>query len=199
VDTPTLEAYDAASRTYATDWETQPPPLDLYQLLGKYFARGLTADIGCGSGREVAWLLANGYDAVGYDASKGLLEEAQRLHPGARFLEAKLPDLLSVPRATYRNALCETVIMHLAVDEIGRAVSSLMDILITGGTLYVSWRVTDTQSQRDPAGRLYSAFGKESVIAGIGARDHVLLDEEAVSESSGKRIHRLVVQKAEAL
>jgi SAM-dependent methyltransferase len=196
VDAPTLHAYDAASRKFATDWEEQPAPLDLYRLVGKYFARGLTADIGCGSGREVAWLLANGYDAIGYDASQGLLEEAQRLHPGARFFEAKLPELANVPRATYRNVLCETVIMHLAAEEIGRAVNSLMEILIAGGTLYLSWRVTRPQSQRDRAGRLYSAFGKDTVMASLGANDQVLFDQEAPSESSGKLIHRLLVKKA---
>ncbi|CAG4890996.1 class I SAM-dependent methyltransferase [Paraburkholderia saeva] len=43
--------------------------------------RGQTADIGCGNGRDVAWMAANGYRVTGFDASPGLLAEARRLHP----------------------------------------------------------------------------------------------------------------------
>jgi len=40
-------------------------------IVARFFIRsGVTADIGCGSGREVAWLNANGFPAVGFDASK---------------------------------------------------------------------------------------------------------------------------------
>ena len=38
---------------------------------------GYLVDIGCGSGREVAWLNASGFPAAGFDASEGLLAEAR--------------------------------------------------------------------------------------------------------------------------
>ncbi|KVO67988.1 hypothetical protein WJ79_26935 [Burkholderia ubonensis] len=42
----------------------------MYALLTQHFApAGRTADIGCGAGRDVAWLNANGVPAVGHDAS----------------------------------------------------------------------------------------------------------------------------------
>ena len=73
---------------------------------------------------------------------------------------ATLPRLDGVARGAFQNVLCETVIMHLAPAQVGPSVRSLRALLRPGGTLYLSWRVTDDASRRDLAGRLYAAFDK---------------------------------------
>src|SRR5271165_7014431 len=78
MDPQTLAAYDAAAETFAVDWHEQPPPIDLHSQVRRFFKPGRTADIGAGSGREVAWLTANGFAAIGYEPSQGLLDEARR-------------------------------------------------------------------------------------------------------------------------
>ncbi|HLX01918.1 MAG TPA: class I SAM-dependent methyltransferase [Trinickia sp.] len=198
MDEKTLAAYDEAAASFADDWIGQPAPNDMYRLLSQYFEPGPTADIGCGAGRDVAWLAANGFDASGYDASEGLLSEARTRYPKLRFDIARLPELTNIAPGTFENVLCETVVMHLDPELIGPAVRRLRDILKPGGTLYLSWRVTEGESERDKRGRLYSAFDKRLVMQEIGAGDTVLLDREEVSASSGKVIHRLVVKKADS-
>ncbi len=69
-DTATIAAYDADAASFAEDWETQPPPTDLQDAVRRFFQPGSTADIGCGSGRDTAWLAANGFAATGFDASE---------------------------------------------------------------------------------------------------------------------------------
>ena len=197
MDEKTLAAYDEAAASFADDWIGQPAPDDMYRLLSQYFKPGPTADIGCGAGRDVAWLAANGFDACGYDASEGLLSEARTRYPNLRFDFARLPELANIASRTFENVLCETVVMHLDPELIGPAVRRLFDILIPGGTMYLSWRVTEGVSERDKRGRLYSAFDRHLVSREIGAGDTVLLDREEVSASSGKVIHRLVVKKAD--
>jgi len=194
MDRKTLDAYDAAASQFADDWDGQPPPVDLHRLISRYFNQGQTADIGCGSGREVAWLAAHEYPAIGYDASEGLLAEARRHHPRCDFRIAQLPALTGIAPATFDNVLCETVIMHLPADEITQAVQRLLDILKPEGVLYLSWRVTRGSDQRDDSGRLYTAFDADLVRAAMGNAD-ILFDEEAVSASSGKTVHRLIVRR----
>ncbi len=90
--------------------------------------------------------------------------------------------------------LCETVIMHLPAGQIAPSVARLVSLLKPGGTLYLSWRVTRGADQRDANGRLYAAFDKRVVLEALpGAA--VLLDEEAMSASSGKTIHRIVARR----
>jgi len=194
MDRETLAAYDAAAETFAEDWHEQPEPSDLYALVRRFFRPGLTADIGCGSGREVAWLCANGYPAIGYDASHGLLKAARLRYPGLAFETAALPALAGIENGKFDNVLCGTVIMHLAHAAIAHAVGRLMSILKPGGIIYLSWRVTEGTDQRDKYGRLYAAFDQELILAEL-ATATILLNEKDISASSGKKIHRVMVQK----
>ena len=193
MDRQTLAAYDSGAAVYAKDWHDQPAPVDLQEIVERFFVRGgSSADIGCGCGREVGWLNNNGFSTVGFDASEGLLAEARRRYPGLKFAHAELPDLKGI--GTYDNVLCETVIMHLERAQIASAVRRLLNAVKPSGILYLSWRITEGEDQRDPQGRLYAAF--DPAVVRTELKDTtVLLDEEVVSASSGKKIHRLVAKK----
>jgi SAM-dependent methyltransferase len=195
MDRETIVAYDAGAGTFAKDWHDQPAPADLHGLIKRFFhPGGRSADVGCGSGREVAFLVAAGYDAIGYDASDALLEQARMRYPRLSFATAVLPELAGVPSGAFDNVLCETVIMHLPREQIAPAVRRLFALLKPDGILYLSWRVTAGADLRDPAGRLYTAFDSALVRDALGGAT-VLLDDEPVSLSSGKTIHRMVARK----
>ena len=195
MDRKTLAAYDCDAAAFARDWHDQPAPVDLQEIVERFFVRGgSSADIGCGSGREVAWLNANGFSAAGFDASEGLLAEARRRYPAFKFASAELPELKGIGPRAYDNVLCETVIMHLERAQIAASVRRLLDIVKPSGILYLSWRVTENADLRDPQGRLYAAFDAALVLTELKAAS-LLLDEEVVSASSGKKIHRLVAKK----
>lgn len=195
VDDRTVAAYDRHAAAFAADWHAQPPATDMHALIRQYFRPGRTADIGCGSGRDTAWLSAHGYPAVGIEPSHGLLAEARRRYPGLEFRAAALPELAGVPRGSFSNVLCETVIMHLEAERIAPSVRTLLDILEPGGVLYLSWRVTEGADRRDEHGRLYAAFDPQRVLDALSGAT-VLLDEHVVSPSSGKAIRRIVASKA---
>jgi SAM-dependent methyltransferase len=193
VDRETLSAYDRGASGFARDWHEQPAPDDLHALIRRFFQPGLTADIGCGSGRDVAWLVAAGFPAVGYDPSEGLLKEARTRYPQLEFKMAELPELTGIADNTFDNVMCETVIMHLDRDALAPAIRRLVTILKLNGVLYLSWRVM-ASDQRDKQGRLYAAVDKDQVVRALqGAR--ILLDEEVVSASSGKTIQRIVARR----
>jgi SAM-dependent methyltransferase len=195
MDRATLAAYDNDAAAFARDWHEQPAPVDLQDIIRRFFiADGVTADIGCGSGREVAWLNANGFPATGFDASDGLLAEARQRYPDFAFTHAELPDLRGVAAGSFDNVLCETVIMHLAPALITPSVRRMLDLVKPGGIFYLSWRVSDGADQRDQYGRLYAAFDILLVLAELSDVT-LLLNEEVVSASSGKKIHRIVARK----
>jgi SAM-dependent methyltransferase len=193
MDRQTLEAYQTAAATFAQDWHKQPPPSDLHEIVRRFFKPGLSADIGCGSGRDVAWLVANGFQAIGYDPCEGLLEEARARYQNLQFAAASLPELTDVSDSTFDNVLCETVLMHLERGSVVPAVHRLTAILKLGGILYLSWRVSETD-HRDQRGRFYAAIDRKLVADALAA-ETLLLDEQVVSKSSGKIIHRMVACK----
>ena len=187
VDRPTFDAYDA-----------QAAPDGMYALLEQHFSPGPTADIGCGAGRDTAWLASRGFDVRGYDASATLLDEARRCHPDLTFELAALPALAGVPSGAFRNVLCETVVMHLEQADAAAAAARLVELLMPGGTLYLSWRVAGNGALRDERGRLYTPLDAARMRAALGAGVQVIDEHEVVSASSGKHVHRLIVRKAAA-
>ena len=197
IDQQTIAAYNAGAAAFAQDWHAQPVPADLHELVRRFFnPGGRTADIGCGSGREVAWLAANGFAPEGYDASEAMIEEARRRYPALTFKTALLPQLAGLQSHCFDNVLCETVIMHLPREDLASAAKGLASLLKPAGILYLSWRVTDGSDQRDAHGRLYTAFDARQVCDALG-NVTLLLDEAAVSASSGKTIHRIVARRNE--
>jgi SAM-dependent methyltransferase len=197
MDRSTLAAYDTDAAAFAKEWHDQPAPVDLQDIVTRFFIKGgATADIGCGSGREVAWLNASGFPAAGFDASEGLLKEARARYPGFTFAHAELPDLQGIAAGSFDNLLCETVIMHLDPAQIAPSVRRMFELVKPGGIFYLSWRVTDGADVRDGHGRLYAAFDAALVRAELTTAV-MLLDEEVVSASSGKKVHRIVVRKTQ--
>jgi 2-polyprenyl-3-methyl-5-hydroxy-6-metoxy-1,4-benzoquinol methylase len=194
MDRATLEAYEQNAASFPCDWESQPAPDDIYDIIRRFFRQEKTADIGCGSGRDTAWLTQNGFAATGYDASEGLLTEARRRHPDIQFHPATLPELSGIAEENFTNVFCETVIMHLPREAIAASVARLMAILKPEGTLYLSWRVTEGHDKRDERGRLYAAFDAGLVLQALTAWK-ILLDEQRVSISSGKTVRRIVTRK----
>ncbi len=196
MDTDTVRTYDMQACNYAAEWEEdQALPDDLRAAVRAYFNDGLTVDVGCGSGRDTAWLAGQGFEVMGVDAAPGLLAEARRRHPEVTFDVDALPSLPGLGDRIFTNVLCETVIMHLVQPDAIAAVRRLCSLLAPGGTLYLSWRVGDGAGRRDDAGRLYAAFATGAVRATLADLE-VLLDEERVSASSKKVIHRIVARRA---
>ena len=196
MDRSTLAAYDKDAAAFAKEWHEQPTPVDLQDIVKRFFIRGgATADIGCGSGREVAWLNANGFPAAGFDASEGLLAEARARYPDFSFVHAELPDLARCRGRCLRQC----VVRNRDHASRPRADCAL-------GPPHVR----DRQARRRILSELARHRRCRSCATATAAsmppsmlrlvRDELrpattLLDEEVVSASSGKKIHRLVVKK----
>lgn len=194
MDELTLAAYDANAEGYADAWHTQSAPAEMHELVHRFFHPGEpTADVGCGAGRDTAWLNENGYPAIGYEPSVGLLFEARRRHPEVEFARDWLPELRSAGEGTFANVLCETVIMHLPAAGVAPSVRRLTGSLRPGGILYLSWRVADT-SRRDDRGRLYSAVDAVQVLAALDGAV-IKYSAQYASTSSGASIQTIIAER----
>lgn len=194
IDRQTTKAYEELATAYSEDWNSQPEPVDMYDLFKKYFIKsGSTVEIGCGNGRDANWLSNNGYKVDAFDSSNELIRIAKTLYPNIQFGIANLPDLQEI-HGEYDNLVCETVIMHLSTTNIQRSIQSLGRLLKTDGIMYLSWRVTEGEDMRHSDGRLYSAFSPDFILTQFKTSE-ILHFEDKVSSSSGKRVCRLIIKK----
>ncbi|HTT47633.1 MAG TPA: class I SAM-dependent methyltransferase [Pseudolabrys sp.] len=194
MDQTTLAVYDSDASTFVQRWLTEEEPADVYALLRKFFRPGLTADIGSGSGRDAAWLTANGYPAIGYDLSEALLAQARARFPHIEFKKAALPDLSGVPARHFDNVVCETVLMHLPSEEIAPAVARMLEILKPGGVIYMSFRITENADHREKDGRLFTAYVGDHVRRALAGQ--AILFDGTVERRPGVMHQRLIARVA---
>ena len=165
LDTKTSSYYSRNAERLVRQYATVCPDFE-DRLITAFAKARKILDVGCGTGRDLAWLIRKGKDAYGADPSKEMLAAAssflakQGLSGQGRLFEAALPGLDLFDEAEFDGVLCSAVLMHLPDEEIFDAVYTLRRILRPGGTLVVSVPIVrndvDPKTRRDPHGRLFT-------------------------------------------
>lgn len=152
MDSKTVALYDSQAKTFAKRHENQIPQR-LYELAKTFFKRGAyTADIGCGIGRDTAWLENNGFPSNGFDPSDGMLNIAKKSYPNLHFKTCSLPELNM--DSDYVNIFCCAVLMHIPRSSLVSSAISLLKALKPNGRLVLSYR----PGQGETDGRLFETY-----------------------------------------
>lgn len=101
-------------------------------------------DLGCGTGRDAAWLAERGYDVVAVEPSTLMLEAAKRIHPHSRicWLQDSMPDLKKTLRLgmSFDVIMLSAVWMHIAPEDRARVFRKLVTLLKPNGIVSLSLR-----------------------------------------------------------
>ncbi|MBR4329880.1 MAG: class I SAM-dependent methyltransferase, partial [Candidatus Riflebacteria bacterium] len=97
-------------------------------------------EIGCGSGRDAARSLADGYDIIALDGSKGLLAEIPKRHPELkdRLLFGIMPCRLDFPDEYFDGFYSVACLMHLYEKDLVPTLAELYRLTKKGGKGLVS-------------------------------------------------------------
>ena len=146
--------------------------IDIYlfdQLLRRRIVPGMRVlDAGCGGGRNLVYLLRNGYDVFGMDADPAAIQHVRRL---ASLLAPHLPldhfRAETIEQTTFPEAFADTVIssavLHFARDDaqFTAMLRGTWKLLRPGGLLFC---------------RLASSIGMEDQVTAVAGRRHRLPD-----------------------
>lgn len=146
--------------------------IDIYlfdQLLrGRITPAMRTLDAGCGGGRNLVYLLANGFDVAACDRDHGAVEAVRALAsrlapnlPGGNF-RVEAVEAMSYPDAS-ADLVISSAVLHFARDEaqFDAMVAAMWRVLRRGGMLFC---------------RLASSIGIEDRVERIAGRRHRLPD-----------------------
>jgi len=118
-------------------------------------APGTVLDIGAGSGRDAAWLSAQGHDVIAVEPSPAMRSEGQRLHPDprVRWIDDRLPDLNETGQLgiAFDLVLLSAVWQHIAPSDRERAFRKIAGLVKSGGLLALSLR----NGPSPPESRMY--------------------------------------------
>jgi SAM-dependent methyltransferase len=195
MDSETSVYYSQNASKLAEQYATVVHTLE--DCLTSVFARShKVLDVGCGTGRDLSFLLGNGKDAYGVDPSREMLVvalqtiEARGFSSEGRLFVGSLPDLSQFAESEFDGVLCSAVLMHLPEDELFDAVYALRRILRPGGTLLVSVPVersdVDPITRRDVGGRLFTELPAPKLHLLFERVGFVVRESEKVDDSLGR-------------
>lgn len=157
MDEKTLKAYSENAEAFLEQY-TSADPYRLYELMKTFFIKGAnTLDIGCASGRDMAWLLENGFPTTGLDAVARFVEHSKKRFPDQEIIEDSLPKLTRVKDGSFNNILLSAVLMHIPKEDLEDAISNIVRVLSSRGRVLLSIRTTiDGGKDREEDGRLFT-------------------------------------------
>ncbi|MFO7884911.1 MAG: class I SAM-dependent methyltransferase [Desulfobacteraceae bacterium] len=140
MDDSTLEYYTAHWDELIPRYESADMS-DLHSLLVSGFSPGSRIlELGCGSGREAAFMLAKGFDVTAADGVQEMIDAAQRCHPelSGRLCRIRLPGDLDSLFGPYDGVYSIATLMHLTRPAIKDVFLRIRDILNSRGRLFFS-------------------------------------------------------------
>lgn len=189
-------AYDQVAGQYARrNGEMTPDLLSFASDFARLFSssdRPLTPDvrildIGCGAGRDLAWMQEHFPNCFGADLTMGMLTEARQV-THASLCQA---DMLQMPffTACFGAVWCAAALLHIPHAEASIAVSEFARVLLPGGLLHISVQKgvgegMERSSYDPPVMRFYSRYDTNEM-------DEMLVNAGfAIVESGDMQGHR---------
>ncbi|MDH5719732.1 MAG: class I SAM-dependent methyltransferase [Spirochaetia bacterium] len=172
MDQKTLEYYQQNSDEICKRYNS----VSTEKFLGKYFKnifpeknkeKYRILDYGCGSGRDVLYLINQGYDAYGYDISSEMILSSKKINP---ILKDRLFDSISSLKESekYNSVICSAVLQHVTDSEILEVLKTIKYFLKENGNLVISYPVIYANldnENRDDKGRLQIIRNSEFYIS----------------------------------
>jgi len=163
---------------------------------------GRVLDVGAGSGRDLAELLALGYDAYGAEPVEEMAAAAVTRHPKlqGRIAGAGLPALGAPFGGQFDGILCSAVLMHLPDADLFDAAFALRDALRPHGRLLLSLplaRADVAEGERSADGRLFRTCPPEYLqllFERIGFQQVGRWDSEDALGRAGTRWYTLLFE-----
>lgn len=145
--------YDRQARELADAYELLPfgeaHPALVEKLRGQPPLRVL--DVGSGTGRDAAWISAEGHKVTAVEPSTQMVRLAKELHHASvvNWVDDSLPKLKAIsPGAQYDLIVLSAVWMHVHPSERAAAMQRLRQLLAPGGTIYITLRSGPVEPER---------------------------------------------------
>lgn len=141
-------------------------------------------DLGCGAGRDSAWLEARGLRMVGGDLSRGMLEEARKNVRGP-LVQLDMRNLPFVG-AQFAAVWCQAALLHLPKALAPAALREAWRVLMPGGLLHVSVQRGETEGFEtrpyEPQERYYAHYRTEEFVDLVRSAGFVI-EEQGEAEA----------------
>jgi adenosine deaminase len=135
----TMDSYDRNAFGYAGHYYGKNIMKNQIEEFLSYLpSSGPVLDAGCGPGHDSNYINSKGYEVIGIDFSKGMIEEARKRVKGVEFLERNMCQPWPEKERYFGGIWCCAALLHLTTEEADLALSSFHDLLQANGVMFIS-------------------------------------------------------------
>ena len=174
----TIETYDTNAKVWAKKHSVPGFWAKEIATFRKLLPKGKILEIGAGGGRDAQELIKLGYNYTGIDVSRGLLAEASKLNPQARFVIKSIYDL-DFPRDSFDGFWTSATLLHIPKNRIKIALRKIHYVIRPNGIGFISIKqgrgekIVEDESEMPGEKRLfvyYSQKGFKNILEKNGYR-----------------------------
>lgn len=163
------------------DYYERTVNLDMHESLNKFIdllpEGGCVLDLGCGSGRDSAYFISQGYDVTALDASEEMCNLAS-IHIGQSVLNMTFAEMDF--EEVFDGVWACASLLHVPSNEIEEILTKVVKCLKANGILYMSFKYGDFEGERD--GRYYTDYRTRTLKELINKFDDLEIIEIYKSE-----------------
>jgi len=174
---PTASFYSENAVTYAA--RSAPNTRRLDSFLSKLAPGAAVLELGCGSGRDSAVMIARGFDVTPTDGTLEMAEEAAR-HLGKPVGVLRFGEIDAV--SAFDGIWANACLLHAPRAELGGILGRIHKALRPGGVSYASFKAGEAEGY-DGLGRYYNYPSKAWLSAAYGAFAWTSVDIDEVHGS----------------
>lgn len=165
VDVSTIVYYDRKAPFLADGYEGAEMGHTHRNPIRHLTEGGKVLEVGCGSGRDAAFLLSHGFDITGVDASAEMVKASIAKHPELAGLvhQASFPfsDDNPILEQHFDAVVMIATLMHISDQDLFECASQIRQLLIPDGILFVS-----------------SSLGREGIIKGRDSEGRIYIERQ---------------------
>lgn len=121
---------------------------------------GKVLEIGSGTGKDASALIKMGYQYIGTDASKELLEIAQERNPGARFVHRSVENL-DFPENNFDGFWIAATLLHIPKEKIDGVLRVIHKQIKSGGVGFISVKQGKGEKEDEETGRWFAYYSED--------------------------------------
>jgi len=146
---------------------------------------GKVLEIGSGGGKDAKALIKL-YEYAGTDASKGLIEIAQKRNPEGRFINVAV-EKLDFPEGSFDGFWASAVLLHIPKERIDIALQRIKKQIRGGGVGFISLKEGVGEKEDPETGRWFSYYKMDEFKGILNKNGFEIIKTDERKEEKGAR------------
>ena len=188
----TIDYYEANAEDLASRYESADVGELHSRLLSTFRTGSSLLEVGCGTGREAAFLIENGRDVDCIEASRSMISLALEYHHElqGRLISGEVPGCLNSINKKYDGIYSIATLMHLELDDIAAVLEAFHSRLKSRCRILISVPLSRPDlevSGFDPKGRYFLLLSEEQWRDVIGSAGFTVIETSTNADGMGRR------------